>query len=163
MSLKRLVVLRHAKSDWDSAAETDHARPLNERGRQEAPAIAEKLAANGYGPEHVVASDSKRTTETFELARSHWPNVTVDFTEHFYHAGIEAVRAVAASVPANVTTLVVLGHNPGWEGVVHELSGRSVELKTANAAVLEVEAASFVDALAEGSRWRLVEIFKPRR
>ncbi len=154
----RLVVMRHAKSDWDAGAMSDHERPLNARGRREAPVVGRELAKLGYAPEVVVSSDSKRTTETLELAKPHWPHANVSFSHALYHAGIGEVRDALASIPADVKTVLVLGHNPGWESMVSTLSGTHVELKTSHAAVLESEAASFADALAPGRKMKLVTI-----
>jgi phosphohistidine phosphatase len=157
--VKRLVVMRHAKSDWDAGAETDHARPLNARGRDEAPLVAKKLAVRGFTPDLVTSSDSVRTTETLELAKAAWPGVRVAMTGTFYHAGIHAVRAAAADVPGDVETWLVLGHNPGWEEMTSALAGTDVELKTSYAAVLESSAPTFADALA--GDMKLVALVKP--
>jgi len=157
--VKRLVVMRHAKSDWDAGAETDHARPLNERGRGEAPRVAAKLSARGFTPTRVTSSDSARTTETLELSRPIWPTASIVMTSTFYLAGIEAVRAAAVDVPAEVETWLVLGHNPGWEDLASTLAARPIELKTSWAAVLESQASTFVEALS-GSM-TLIEIVKP--
>lgn len=154
----RLVVMRHAKSDWDAGASTDHERPLNERGRREAPVVGKELAKLGYAPALVISSDSKRTTETLELARPFWPAAEVRFSRDLYHAGIGEVRQAVASVPPEITTLLVLGHNPGWESMVSQLSGAHVELKTSHAAVLESDAATFAEALASGKKMKLVTI-----
>jgi phosphohistidine phosphatase len=156
--MKRLVVMRHAKSDWEAGAGSDHERPLNDRGRREAPVVAAELAKRGFDPELVVSSDSKRTTETFEQARSHWPRAEVRFTRALYHAGIDEVRDALAAIPAEVETLLVLGHNPGWESMVSQLSGTHVEMKTSYAAVLESDAATFADAIGPGKKMRLVTI-----
>lgn len=154
----RLVVMRHAKSDWDAGASSDHERPLNARGQREAPVVGRELAKLGYAPEVVLSSDSKRTTQTLELAKPHWSRAVVTFSRALYHAGIDEVREAVASIPSDVKTVLVLGHNPGWESMVSELSGTHVELKTSYAAVLESDAASFLDAIAPGSKMRLVTI-----
>ncbi len=156
--MKRLVVMRHAKSDWDAGASSDHERPLNERGRREAPLVAAEIAARGFAPALVVSSDSKRTTETFEQAKAHWPGAAVRFTRALYHAGIAEVREALAAVPADVETVLVLGHNPGWESMVSQLSATHVELKTSHAAVLESDEATFSEAIAPGKTMRLVTI-----
>ncbi len=156
----RLVVMRHAKSDWEAGAAVDHERPLNERGRREAPIVGERLAALGYAPEVVLSSDSKRTTETFELASVHWPLVRVTFTRDLYHAGVGEVRSAASGV-TDARALLVLGHNPGWEAVVSTLSGKRVEMKTSYAAVLESDARTFADAVAAGARMRLLTVVTP--
>jgi phosphohistidine phosphatase len=160
--VKRLIVMRHAKSDWNAGVTDDHGRPLNDRGRREAPVVGKELAKLGYRPDLVLSSDSQRTRETLDLAKPYWKNVRVALDASLYHAGIDEVRAAAALVPDDVTTLLVLGHNPGWEAMVSELTGTHVELKTSNAAVLESKAASFADALAPGARLTLVTIVTPK-
>jgi phosphohistidine phosphatase len=159
--MKRLVVMRHAKSDWEAGAGSDHERPLNDRGRREAPSVGRELAERGYTPDVVLTSDSKRTTETLELAKPFWPKAKVVAMRALYHAGIVEVRDALPSVPADAVTLLVLGHNPGWEGMVSQLSGKHVEMKTSYAAVLESEADSFDAALAPGAKLKLVAMIKP--
>lgn len=157
----RLVVMRHAKSDWDAGAQTDHERPLNERGRKEAPHVGKALKAAGLVPELVLSSDSKRTTQTFEAMRPYLAEVPVSYLPELYHAGLTQVRSAAARVPAGVGTVMVLGHNPGWEDMVHELTGQPIELKTSYAAVLESDAHDLPTALARGGAMRLVRVIKP--
>ncbi len=158
--MKRLVVMRHAKSDWDAGAESDHARPLNSRGRADAPVLARKLAARGFAPDAVTVSDARRTTETLELATPAWPGARVFVAPHFYHAGLPAVRVAVSEISDDLTTWLVLGHNPGWEDMVDTLCRKMIELKTCNAAVLESDAPTFREALENGAM-RLVEVLKP--
>jgi phosphohistidine phosphatase len=160
---RRLIVLRHAKSDWDTDAASDHARPLNKRGRRDAPRVGEHLASLGWVPERVVSSDSTRTRETWDLMRDAFdPPPDVTFTRRLYHAGIAPVRDVLAEVPGAVGTVMVIGHNPGWESVVQILSGLDVPMSTANAALLEVDAPSWVEGAALDAAWRLVDVVRPK-
>lgn len=160
--MKRLIVMRHAKSDWSSGANTDHARPLNERGRREAPITAARLAALGWTPERVCSSDSQRTRETLELALPHWPGAVVSYHHELYAAGADAVRKLASSVPEPVSTLLVLGHNPGWEELIEELGGRSIALKTSCAALLVSRASSWAEALDADAEWSLERVLGPK-
>lgn len=157
----KLVVMRHAKSDWNAGAQTDHERPLNERGQREAPEVGRKLAARGFAPDYILSSDSTRTTETFEGMRSSFPDVPIRFARELYHAGLSQVRALADSVPASARTVMVLGHNPGWQDMVAELTGEDLEMKTSCAAVLESDADSLVEALAKGATLKLVAVVTP--
>jgi phosphohistidine phosphatase len=160
--MKRLVVMRHAKSDWSSGAKTDHARPLNERGRREAPITAARLAELGWAPERVCSSDSQRTRETLELALPHWPDAVVSFHHELYFAGAEVVRELGASQPDELSTWLVLGHNPGWEELVEELSGRSIALKTSCAALLVSDARTWAGAFAPDRGWQLQGVLSPK-
>ncbi len=79
----RLIIMRHAKSDWNSGAASDHARPLNKRGRRDAPRVANRLGELGWQPDYVISSDSRRTRETLELMLphlNHGSDPTVDFS-----------------------------------------------------------------------------------
>ncbi len=62
---RRLIVMRHAKSSWKHAGLTDHQRPLNKRGRKDAPRVARALIERGWTPRRVLSSDAARTRETW--------------------------------------------------------------------------------------------------
>ena len=102
--MKRLIIMRHAKSDWDTDAPTDHARPLNKRGRREAPRVAQRLVELNWIPQYIVSSDSARTRETYELMRSAFAVAPhVEFLPMLYHAGpndLASALAVATASPA---------------------------------------------------------------
>ena len=143
--------MRHAKSDWESGAQTDHERPLNDRGNREAPSVGRQLLALGLSPDIVLSSDSKRTTETYQRIGGFFPNAEVHFRRELYHAGMAEVRSLINLVPASARTLLLVGHNPGWEELVSELAQKRIEMKTAYAAVFESTAADFAGALTATS------------
>lgn len=156
---RRLIVMRHAKSSWKTDAPTDHARPLNKRGRREAPRVARRLHELDWVPEQIVSSDSARTTETVERMAL---DVPVTFSRDLYGAGVEEVRLAVGDLGDEITSVMVVGHNPGWEEVVEWLAGESVVMKTACAALLEREASTWAAAVAEPGAWRLIEVIRPR-
>lgn len=161
--LRRLIVLRHAKSDWDTEAPTDHDRPLNKRGRRDAPRVADALANSGWTPKRVVSSDAQRTRETWKrMKRSFDRDIKVKFTTKLYHAGIHAVREVVSNVPESVDVLMLIGHNPGWESVVDALTGEDVRLSTCDAALLSIDAESWADAIAADGGWRVHRVLRPK-
>ena len=65
MTTRRLILMRHAKSSWAIDGQEDHQRPLNKRGRRDAPRIATALAARDWLPDFVVSSDAERTRQTW--------------------------------------------------------------------------------------------------
>jgi phosphohistidine phosphatase len=154
--------MRHAKSDWSSGAVTDHARPLNDRGRREAPITAALLVKLGWTPERVCSSDSQRTRETLALARPHWPAADVHYTHALYFAGVGTIRELGAATPDEVATLLMLGHNPGWEEAIDDLSGEAMHLKTSCAALLRSEATTWAEAFAPRSGWTLERVVSPK-
>jgi phosphohistidine phosphatase len=159
---RRLIVLRHAKSAWNTDAPSDHERPLNSRGRRDAPRIGEALSERGWVPEYVLSSDSKRTRETWKRMKTAFDGVKkVTFTRDLYHAGIDEVVQLGRKIEAEVATAMVIGHNPGWEEVVQALTGDGPRMTTCNAAMLVVEADTWKGALSE-SDWTLVELLRPK-
>ena len=132
---RRLILMRHAKSSWNSDAIDDHSRPLNKRGRRDAPVIAEHLSELGWAPEIVYSSDSQRTCETLELMQDAFsPRPTIEFVPSLYHGGIHEIREAAAEAPADVHVVMALGHNPGWQHSVAWFTGEHEVMSTANAA-----------------------------
>lgn len=158
---RRLLVMRHAKSSWKSDAADDHARPLNGRGRRDAPRIGERLVQLDRRPELVISSDSQRTRETWRLMAEHFPDAEVIFTEDFYLCDVDDVVGQLAQVPAETTTVMILGHNPGWEDVVDSLSGCFVTMTTANVAILTRESDNWDDA-ATRTDWQLERLLRPK-
>lgn len=106
--MKRLILMRHAKSSWDNPALDDHARPLNGRGRVSARVLGDWLRARGYIPDQALSSDATRTRETF--ARLKIPCDT-EFLGALYHAGPEEMLHVLRQ--AGGDTVLMIGHNPG--------------------------------------------------
>ncbi len=106
--MKRLVLMRHAKSSWDDPLLDDHERVLNGRGRISADALGDWLRAKSYTPDQALVSDSARTRETFARL-----NVIcgASFTEALYHAGARTMMQVLQE--AKGTTVLMVGHNPG--------------------------------------------------
>lgn len=108
----RLILTRHAKSDWASTALGDHDRPLNARGRRQAPLIGEWLAGKGYLPDRVLCSDALRTRETAELILAELPDPPpVTFLAALYHAS--AAGMLECLKRAEGRAVMVIGHNPG--------------------------------------------------
>jgi phosphohistidine phosphatase len=160
---RRLIVMRHAKSSWDSEASSDHERPLNDRGRSEAPRVAAMLSEREWQPEYVLSSDARRTRETFALMQEVWSDeVPVEFLRALYLAGYHGLIAASGLVPQEASTIMLLGHNPGLEEVVYLLSNQSIALKTAMAVLLENESDTWPDALMSLRTWRPVDVIRGR-
>ncbi len=159
--MKRLIIMRHAKSSWDSGASSDHQRPLNARGRADAPAMARALRERGWVPEQVFSSDSQRTRETWAgVAPTLGPDIPVQFTRELYHAGDSEIASFCEQLPEDVECALVLGHNPGWEDAVTAFTGVMTTMTTANCALLEADG-SWAD-LFDGRSWTLIEVIRPR-
>jgi phosphohistidine phosphatase len=110
----RLMLLRHAKSDWSRPGLDDHARPLNGRGRKAAPTVGAYMARHALVPELVVASTATRVRETLDLvlpAFGRAPKVRHD--ARVYEAEAGALLDMLRETPRGVASLMIVGHNPG--------------------------------------------------
>ncbi|MER6778530.1 MULTISPECIES: histidine phosphatase family protein [unclassified Streptomyces] len=117
-TVRRLVILRHAKSAWPDGV-PDHDRPLGPRGLRDAPAAGRLLARSFGVPDLVLCSPARRTRETWDLAAAeldHVPPVRHD--PSLYAADAQDLLDVVREVPPEVGTLLLVGHNPGLEDLV---------------------------------------------
>ncbi len=155
--------MRHAKSSWDNVTTTDRSRPLNRRGRRDAPLVGEQIALLGWEPEVVLHSDAVRCQETWERMRAAF-DVTLPVRQlsTFYLAGLAAVRQAVCDLDDGVRKVLLIGHNPGWEEVVYRLTGDDHRLTTGNAAMLRIAAERWSEALAAEGRWALEHLIRPR-
>jgi len=130
---RTLVVIRHAKSDWQHDL-VDEERPLAPRGRREAPLIGPWVTTNAGKVDLVICSTAVRTRET--LALSGLTPGTVTYDDRVYAATYQELLSVVDEVPDEVTTAALVGHNPGLSDLVHTLTNEPLELKTSAVAVL---------------------------
>lgn len=133
-----LQLLRHAKSDWGAGA-SDHERPLNDRGVRAATAIGRFLATTGRAPERVLTSSAVRARTTAEraIASGRWDTDLVVLDE-LYLPSVDGVLAAVAEHGDDVGTLMVVGHEPTWSGLVGHLTSAVVRYPTAALAVLDL-------------------------
>ena len=108
--MKRLILMRHAKSDWSGGASSDHERPLNARGRDGANRLGDWLRAEGLMPDQVLCSSAKRTGETY-LRLGLPDGIEVSFTRQLYLATHQQIMKELHS--ASGDTVLMVGHNPG--------------------------------------------------
>ncbi|MDM7923769.1 MAG: histidine phosphatase family protein [Pyrinomonadaceae bacterium] len=159
--MKKLLILRHAKSSWDNPELSDFDRPLNKRGKTAAPFMGSLIAERGQLPDAIVSSPAKRAAETATLVREHG-NVPADikFDERIYEASPQALRQVVSETADDVESLMVVGHNPGMEGFLLFLTGRLRPMPTAALAIVELNIDSWSEIFANSGR--LIELIKPK-
>lgn len=117
--MKRLHLLRHAKSSWDDPDLPDHERPLAPRGEKAAVKIADHVRAAGIAPELVLCSTALRTRQTLAALLPVLPGeAEIRMEDRLYGTGVEAVLARLREVDEDVGSVLVVGHNP----TLHELA-----------------------------------------
>jgi phosphohistidine phosphatase len=122
--MKRLLLLRHAKSSWDDPGLADHERPLAPRGRRATKVIARHLRATGAAPGVVLCSPSVRTRETLDGIRSALPPKTpVSIEERLYAASAGDLLARLRELDDELDSAMLIGHNPGIHDLALALAG----------------------------------------
>lgn len=115
-----LILMRHAKSSWRDATLDDHDRPLSERGRRAAPAMARWLAGAGHVPAEALVSTARRAAQTWALMAPELGGaVTVRHLAGIYHADAPALLEVVRGAAAG--PVLLLGHNPAIGELAAEL------------------------------------------
>ncbi len=109
---RRLIVMRHAKSSWDNPSLSDHERPLNKRGRRDAPRIADAIHERDWVPALILVSSSKRTIQTLSGMSHRMENVPVEVRDGIYHATVGDLLLELEKMVDDGTTMII-GHNPG--------------------------------------------------
>ncbi|MEU3853185.1 histidine phosphatase family protein [Streptomyces sp. NPDC029554] len=119
---RRIVLFRHAKADWPQV--TDHERPLADRGRMDAAEAGRRLADTGIAFDLALCSTAVRTRETWKLAVQEFPQrpKTV-YEERIYEASPGELIAVLNETPDDAQDLLMIGHNPGIQGLADVLAG----------------------------------------
>lgn len=165
MSL-RLILMRHAKSDWHIPAAKDFDRPLNGRGRASATRIGVWLSDQGYIPDIVLCSASARTRETWRLVAQEI-NVAPDvqFLDNLYLASPETMFQTLRST-VETGTVMMISHNPGSAILASALVAQSPphdrfkDYPTASTLVVDFDVTDWSDLKSETGR--VVEFVTPK-
>lgn len=112
--MKKLTLIRHAKSDWNSAVASDFDRPLNRRGNKAAPLMAARILERGSVPDLLVSSPARRASETVELLGHELdlPQEQIVFQEDIYEATPATLVTIVRHLPES-EHIALIGHNPG--------------------------------------------------
>ncbi len=154
--MRRLMLLRHAKA-LRAEGLADFDRPLNAAGREEARLIGEFMAAQGLEPGLALVSSALRARETFDLIDIflHPPPERVD-EPLIYEATAEVLFDIVQSLPAKQPSVLLVGHNPAFEGLANELISADDETALARFhGHMPTGALAVIDFKA--ARWRKIE------
>ncbi|MCW3123759.1 MAG: putative phosphohistidine phosphatase, SixA [Flavipsychrobacter sp.] len=123
MTQRTLVMIRHAKSSWTNPLQSDFERPLNERGKKEAPEMGKKLKKAHIIPDLIIASSAKRTKQTAKrIAEEVGYDVeNIKWEEKLYHCIPSVLEETIYEVSNSVKTVFIVAHNPGITEFVNQL------------------------------------------
>jgi phosphohistidine phosphatase len=120
--MHRLMLLRHAKSDWSAPGMPDHERVINDRGRDTAAKVGAYIDRHALAPDHVLCSTALRARLTWELVAAKFAgSPPVRFERRLYNATPDALLDVLHGLDDDVRSVLMIGHNPGLQGLADGL------------------------------------------
>ena len=160
---KTLILVRHAKSSWDDASLADVDRPLNKRGRRNAPLMGQWLAAQGAPPDVVVSSPANRALSTAralgEVLELDPEEIVID--QDLYFSGTDGMIRAIERVDDTFGRVMMVGHNPVMTRLLNQLSGSDVwNMPTCAIALIHFDMPSW--GLVDSTHGRLVAFQTPK-
>ena len=160
--MKTLLILRHAKSSWKHLELSDYDRPLNSRGKRDAPRMGKYLRQQGLIPDRILTSSAKRARKTAnKVAKSCGYTGKVKKIEAFYDAVPGIYFETLQALPDKYQSVMVVGHNPTMERFVNYLTGQIEQMPTAALAHIDLPIQQW-DALDLDTKGTLVNLWTPK-
>ncbi len=159
MKTKKLYLLRHAKSSWKDFAIKDFDRPLNKRGKTDAPMMAKLIAEMGVSPDIILSSPAKRakcTAEYFSKAL----DKKIEFDDSIYEASPSQLLALVKEVFKHHKEVMVVGHNPSFTALSNMLLS---DQKIENIPTAGIVALAFKDGHIENDTAQLLFFEYPKK
>lgn len=150
--MKKLFLIRHAKSSWDDPSLTDFNRPLNERGMRDAPRMARILAQAHPEIDLVVHSPAKRATETAQIFINTMdnPQLEVLAMTEIYDASLNTLKGIVNNLDDQYSNVVLVGHNPGFSALLNYFSDQIYDMPTCSIAEIMFDQESWKDCIGSG-------------
>ena len=160
--MKSLLVLRHGKSSWKHPELTDHDRPLNKRGKRDAPRMGKILRNEHLIPEAIISSTAARAHATAEtVAKASGYKGKIALNRSLYAAGPEVYLKVLHSLSNDSVRVLVVGHNPGLEELLEKFTGQAQIMPTCTLAHVKFSMDSWLE-LDYKTKGELAGIWQPR-
>jgi len=160
--MKTLLLLRHAKSDWDDPSLRDFDRPLAARGERDAPRIGKVLGKRGPLPDLIISSPAARAKATIKrVIKAAKLNLEIQFDEAIYGASSPELMRLIRQLPNDNLCVLLVGHNPGFEDLVWRLSSSRERMPTAALACIEFQIDNWEEVI-EGEG-KLVWLLTPKQ
>jgi len=127
--LKTLYLLRHSKSSWSSASLNDFDRPLNDRGKKDAPFMGEVLLKKNILPEIIISSPALRAISTAKIIaeKLNYPFKNIKKEERIYEASASDIMDVIYRIDKKIESIIIVGHNPGMTDLINKISNKRLD------------------------------------
>ena len=160
--MRTLLVLRHAKSSHKHTDLSDHDRPLNKRGKRDAPRVGQLLREQRLSPGAILTSSAKRARRTAdEVARGSTFDGPVQIEPRLYLADPATIVDVLRRADSDARRVMVVGHNPGMEDLVERLTGETEVLPTAGLVRISLPIDRWKD-LKLSTKGQLKAVWRPK-
>lgn len=161
--MKRLTLIRHAKSSWGNPALPDFDRPLNQRGEVAAPAMGKALVERGLSPDLLVSSSALRAITTCKLLAKefNYAEDAITIEPRIYEASVRTLLELVHALPDDAEHAVLVGHNPGMHGLAATLSEAPID-QFPTCAVADLKADTNSWANIEENQLQLIEFLYPK-
>jgi len=161
--MKRIYIVRHAKSSWGDLSLADHQRPLNERGRRDAPVMASLCLAKQYTPDTIICSDANRAKETsqFFLKEFDLKEGLYRLESGLYHAPSDKYFEEASLLDEQYSSVMMFGHNPGITYLANEVSSNFID-NVPTSGVLVIDSTAKTWSEIDPSNCKLVDFLYPK-
>jgi len=136
--MKKLYIIRHAKSSWSDEKLDDFERPLNKRGKENAPMMGARLGERGVMPDIIISSPAKRAKTTAEIiAKEIGYKKKILFDENIYEASVDKLSKILRMIDDKNRTVFLVGHNPSLNELAYKLAGFNENIPTCG--IVEIE------------------------
>jgi phosphohistidine phosphatase len=162
--VKTVLIMRHAKSSWSNPGLADIDRPLNKRGRRDAPRMGVLLYDQDLVPDLILSSPARRAMKTaLAVSENSSYEGEIEIIPDFYPGDPDAFIETLVTLPDEISSVMVVAHNPGMEEFLYVLAGESARMPTAALAqvVLPIDSWQELDDEVEGKMqnyWRVKEL-----
>lgn len=159
--MKKIYILRHAKSSWDNPVLADFDRPLNERGSRTADFMGALIHKSDFQPELILSSPATRAKETANIIKkAAGLQSEIKFEENIYEASPQTLLKIISDLNENLQSVMLVGHNPGLEGLIKILTGESHSMPTAGLAVIDLDVGRWKET--DLDRGKLLDLIRPK-
>jgi phosphohistidine phosphatase len=123
--MKTLFLIRHAKSSWKDCTIDDHERPLNQRGKDNTPIMANRLHQLGIKPDALFSSTAQRAASTAQVFAEHldFPQPKISYDPGLYLASAGMLQDFVGKIENSLNSVLIFGHNPGLTLLVAQVWG----------------------------------------
>jgi len=160
--MKTLLLMRHAKSSWKEADLPDSERPVNKRGEKDAKRMGKQMKEKDLVPGLILSSNAERCRLTIKsVTEKSGFKGEIRYLDSLYLAEPPAYKDAINKLPEDADKVLVVGHNPGLEGLLQMVSGKLESLPTGSVACLQLPIERWAD-FGEEVKGELIDLWRPR-